>query len=221
MCIRDRYATGDWGGNSAGSEYETQVFMYFYNKIKPNVSIDIHTGGVTEYGDTCTIETGCKNNALDVITLVARTTTNNLILGNDIYPQSADACISSATYVEEMPNEVYFGVQYDWISQYDEDIFIAAKQISQEVLGTNYEDVGEQYSFYNYDGEIMTFDIDNHRLVKTPGFEIMITNIYDLSFEMKHDMIYMNVVRNEKEYQFLLTFAKEKQEIDDEIITEQ
>lgn len=38
---------------------------------------------------------------------------------------------------------------------------------------------------------------------------------------MKHDMIYMNVVRNEKEYQFLLTFAKEKQEIDDEIITEQ
>ncbi|WP_198527225.1 hypothetical protein [Candidatus Stoquefichus sp. SB1] len=107
------------------------------------------------------------------------------------------------------------------ISQYDEDIFIAAKQISQEVLGTNYEDVGEQYSFYNYDGEIMTFDIDNHRLVKTPGFEIMITNIDDLSFEMKHDMIYMNVVRNEKEYQFLLTFAKEKQEIDDEIITEQ
>ena len=115
------YATGDWGGNSAGSEYETQVFMYFYNKIKPNVSIDIHTGGVTEYGDTCTIETGCKNNALDVITLVARTTTNNLILGNDIYPQSADVCISSAAYVEEMPNEVYFGLQYDWISQYDED----------------------------------------------------------------------------------------------------
>lgn len=107
------------------------------------------------------------------------------------------------------------------ISQYDEDIFIAAKQISQEVLGTNYEDVGEQYSFYNYDGEIMTFDIDNHRLVKTPGFEIMITNIDDLSFEMKHNMIYMNVVRNEKEYQFLLTFAKEKQEIDYEIITEQ
>lgn len=68
------------------------------------------------------------------------------------------------------------------ISQYDEDIFIAAKQISQEVLGTNYEDVGEQYSFYNYDGEIMTFDIDNHRLVKTPGFEIMITNIDDPFF---------------------------------------
>ena len=68
----------------------------------------------------------------------------------------------------------------------------------------------KQYSFYNYDGEIMTFDIDNHRLVKTPGFEIMITNIDDLFFEMKHDMIYMNVVRNEKEYQFLLTFAKKR-----------
>lgn len=99
-----------------------------------------------------------------------------------------------------------------------EDIYIAAKQVSQEVLGTCYEEVGHTYEYISRSGETFTFEFDNHRLVKTPGFEIMLTDVDDLSFEIENDFIYMSISRDEKDYRFMLTFVKEKQEIDDEII---
>ncbi|WP_044600296.1 competence type IV pilus minor pilin ComGF [Candidatus Stoquefichus massiliensis] len=100
----------------------------------------------------------------------------------------------------------------------NEDIYIAAKQVSQEVLGTCYEEVGQTYEYINRNGETFTFELDNHRLVKTPGFEIMLTDIDDLSFEIENDFIYMSISRDKKDYRFMLTYVKEKQEIDDEII---
>lgn len=100
----------------------------------------------------------------------------------------------------------------------NEDIFIAAKQVSQEVLGTCYENVGSTYEYINRSGETFSFEFNNHRLVKTPGFEILLTDIDDLSFELENDFIYMNISRDEKDYRFILTFVKEKQEIDDETI---
>lgn len=93
---------------------------------------------------------------------------------------------------------------------YNNDIYIATKQISQYVLGTQYVDLGESYTYVDLEGREMTFKLDNHRLVKTPGFEILLTNIDNLAFENDNDMIYMTVERNEKNFRFLLTYAMQK-----------
>lgn len=93
---------------------------------------------------------------------------------------------------------------------YNNDIYIATKQISQYVLGTQYVDLGESYTYIDLEGREMTFELDNHRLVKTPGFEILLTDIDNLAFENDNDMIYMTVERNEKNFRFLLTYAMQK-----------
>lgn len=106
------------------------------------------------------------------------------------------------------------------ITQYEEDIYIAAKQVSQYVLGTEYISVGDTYKYIALDGEEMCFEFNNNRLVKTPGFEIMVGNIEALDFDIVEDKIYMILERNEKEYRFLLTYAKEEvveEEPDEEI----
>lgn len=41
----------DYGGPSAGSEYETKIVMYYLNQIQPQCAVDAHTGGMTIHGD--------------------------------------------------------------------------------------------------------------------------------------------------------------------------
>ena len=62
----------------------------------------------------------------------------------------------------------------------------------------------------------MILQLDHHRLVKTPGFEIILTDIDDLHFEIINDLVYVTITRDENDYRFLLTYAKEKEEIKEE-----
>ena len=62
----------------------------------------------------------------------------------------------------------------------------------------------------------MILQLDHHRLVKTPGFEIILTDIDDLQFEIINDLVYVTITRDENDYRFLLTYAKEKEEIKEE-----
>lgn len=94
------------------------------------------------------------------------------------------------------------------MKDFSEDIYIAAKQISQYVIGSQYIEVNEKYTYHDLENRDMSFQLDENRIVKTPGFEIILTNIDSLYFFIEHDYIYMNVQRNEKEYKFLLTYAK-------------
>ena len=100
------------------------------------------------------------------------------------------------------------------ISSFDEDIYIAAKQVSQYAIGSCYKEIDDSYTYYNLEQEEVTFELNNRRLVKTPGFEIMLTNIDDLYFVVENNNIYMNVERSEREYRFLINYAKEKEEDD-------
>ncbi len=95
------------------------------------------------------------------------------------------------------------------LSEFQEDLYIASKQVSQYVIGTRYIELGDTYSYIDLDGRIMTFKYDHQRLVKTPGFEILLSDIGDLNFYEQNQFIYMNVTRDQKEYLFLLTYAKE------------
>ncbi|WP_418557812.1 hypothetical protein [Longibaculum muris] len=102
------------------------------------------------------------------------------------------------------------------ISPFPEDIYRAVKQVSQYVIGTSYTEIGDDYQYVNYAGETMILQLDHHRLVKTPGFEILLTDIDDLQFEIINDLVYVIITRDENDYRFLLTYAKEKEEIKEE-----
>lgn len=97
-----------------------------------------------------------------------------------------------------------------------EDIFIASKQCSQYTLGSQYLEVGHVYRYIDLDGEEKILQYDRHRLVKTPGYEILLFDIDNVSFDMEEDLIYMTIQRDNKNYRFLLTYAQKQIDEDDE-----
>lgn len=102
-----------------------------------------------------------------------------------------------------------------------EDIYIASKQCSQYTLGSSYVEVGNIYRFINLEGEETTIFYDQGRLVKKPGYEILLFHIDDVNFYIEDDLIYMNIERDHKNYVFLLTYAfLESEEENEEDITE-
>lgn len=98
------------------------------------------------------------------------------------------------------------------ITDFHEDIYIAAKQVSQYVIGCSYQTVGEEFSYLDTEHQTFTIALNNRRLVKTPGFEILATDIEKVFFEIEERKIYMTLTRQEKDYRFLITYAKEFQE---------
>ena len=103
----------------------------------------------------------------------------------------------------------------DFIPQ-DEDIYLGVKQLSQYAMGTYYLGHGNEYRYLNYEEEEVSIVLDNHRLVKKPGFEILICNIDDVSFEVKNKWIYINLIREQRYYSFLIAYQKEKELLDEE-----
>lgn len=99
----------------------------------------------------------------------------------------------------------------------DEDIFIAAKQTSQYVLGTRFIELSSEYTYLDVNNQEMTFSLNNNRLVKTPGFEILLMQIQDVRFYQENGFIYMDITRGDNEYRFLINKAREvKDETEEE-----
>nr|WP_290142358.1 competence type IV pilus minor pilin ComGF [Allocoprobacillus halotolerans] len=105
-------------------------------------------------------------------------------------------------------------MQYGYGShdQNNEDIYIAAKQCSQYTIGTTYIEAGDVLRYRNFEGEETTLEWNQQRLVKKPGYEILLFDIDDVSFSIENDFIYMHVIRNRQNYTFLLTYASLWQE---------
>ena len=87
------------------------------------------------------------------------------------------------------------------IINHDEDIFIGIKQISKYTLTHNLEVYDDQL---NYD-EFSIF-LDDHRVVKTPGFDIIIFDIDKLNFYKENQKIYVNIQRDDREYKSLINY---------------
>lgn len=103
-----------------------------------------------------------------------------------------------------------------------EDIYIASKQCTQYTIGSSYLEVGDVYRFMNLEGEETTILYDQGRLVKKPGYEILLFNVDDVDFYIEDDLIYINIERNRKNYVFLLTYAYlEKEDENEEDISEE
>ena len=96
---------------------------------------------------------------------------------------------------------------------YDVDIYIGVKQLSEYLIGSYFISLDDEYTYISRDGKEMTLYFDDDKLVKKPGYEVLMTNIDDVYFETKNPYLYMNVIRDEREYNFLISYM---QEIDNE-----
>ena len=92
----------------------------------------------------------------------------------------------------------------------NEDIYIAVKQISQYLIGSYYVDMDEGYHYISIDGKDMHIVLDNNRIVKKEGYEILLFDVDELVFKRVDDLVYMTIVRDEREYSFLITYIIEK-----------
>ena len=93
------------------------------------------------------------------------------------------------------------------IPQYEE-VYIAAKQLSQYTMGCRYKSLGEHFQYVDYNNQEFDVILNHNRLVKTPGFEILISGIHHLNFYQKDRFIYMTF-DYDRPYCFLLCAAIE------------
>lgn len=83
----------------------------------------------------------------------------------------------------------------------NEDIFIAIKQISKYTLTKELEISEDSISFDEFD-----IYFDSNRIVKTPGFEILLFNVEDLKFTIEEQKVYILIKRDNKEYKGLINY---------------
>lgn len=83
------------------------------------------------------------------------------------------------------------------------DIYIAAKQISHNLYNANDFIISDELNYMVDDKENRIY-LDNHRIVKSPGFEIFLFNVDELDFFENNHYLYMNITRDEETYSFLI-----------------
>ena len=83
----------------------------------------------------------------------------------------------------------------------NEDIFIAIKQISKYTLTRNLEINGDSILFDEF-----TIYLDDNRIVKTPGFEVLLFDVDDLYFSIEDNKVYISINRDNKIYKSLINY---------------
>ena len=58
--------------------------------------------------------------------------------------------------------------------------------------------------YTNANNEIFTISLNHHRIVKEPGFDIIIHNVDELNFYQKNKNIYMKIIVDNKEHVYLI-----------------
>lgn len=92
-------------------------------------------------------------------------------------------------------------------TNYNEDIYIGIKQISQYLIGNQYVSLDDSYTYVSREGKEMTLYLSNNKLMKKPGNEVLIYDIDHLQFEMADSYIYVTLTRDNKDYRFLIGYS--------------
>ena len=92
------------------------------------------------------------------------------------------------------------------VVSYNQDIAVGAKQLADYLL------VSKIIGYYDEKGEENTIIFDKRRLVKTPGYEILITDIDDVIFFEKDAYMYMTITRGQQKYTYMICDLYRKQE---------
>ena len=98
------------------------------------------------------------------------------------------------------------------VVSYNQDIAVAAKQLADYLLVSKIKTYSEDIGYYDEKGEENTIIFDKRRLVKTPGYEILITDIDDVIFFEKDAYMYMTITRGQQKYTYMICDLYRKQE---------
>ncbi len=98
------------------------------------------------------------------------------------------------------------------VVSYNQDIAVGAKQLADYLLVSKIKTYSEDIGYYDEKGEENTIIIDKRRLVKTPGYEILITDIDDVIFFEKDAYMYMTITRGQQKYTYMICDLYRKQE---------
>ena len=81
---------------------------------------------------------------------------------------------------------------------------LGANQISKILFTAKDIQVSDSLIYTNEDDEQFTISLDNGRVVKEPGFDILIHNVDELSFYQNDRNIYMELNRDDNNYTYLI-----------------
>lgn len=98
------------------------------------------------------------------------------------------------------------------IVSYNQDIAVGAKQLADYLLVSKIKTYSEDIGYYDEKGEENTIIFDKRRLVKKPGYEILITDIDDVIFFEKDAYMYMTITRGQQKYTYMICDLYRKQE---------
>ena len=98
------------------------------------------------------------------------------------------------------------------VVSYNQDIAVGAKQLADYLLVSKIKTYSEDIGYYDEKGEENTIIFDKRRLVKTPGYEILITDIDDIIFFEKDAYMYMTITRGQQKYTYMICDLYRKQE---------
>ena len=98
------------------------------------------------------------------------------------------------------------------VVSYNQDIAVGAKQLADYLLVSKIKTYSEDIGYYDEKGEENTIIFDKRRLVKTPGYEILITDIDAVIFFEKDAYMYMTITRGQQKYTYMICDLYRKQE---------
>lgn len=98
------------------------------------------------------------------------------------------------------------------VVSYNQDIAVGAKQLADYLLVSKIKTYSEDIGYYDEKGEENTIIFDKRRLVKIPGYEILITDIDDIIFFEKDAYMYMTITRGQQKYTYMICDLYRKQE---------
>lgn len=98
------------------------------------------------------------------------------------------------------------------VVSYNQDIAVGAKQLADYLLVSKIKTYSEDIGYYDEKGEENTIIFDKRRLVKTPGYEILITDIDYVIFFEKDAYMYMTITRGQQKYTYMICDLYRKQE---------
>lgn len=81
---------------------------------------------------------------------------------------------------------------------------IGAKQLSWILYTAKDIQTGDRLSFKNNKDELFTISLNNHRVVKEPGFDIIIRDVDEVSFYQQEKKIYMKITGENHDYTYLI-----------------
>ena len=83
------------------------------------------------------------------------------------------------------------------------ELMISIMQLEELMAKSELIDYNSEQLTIQYNGDIYEIYFDHNRLVKTPGYQILISNISNIEFgDEEGETILMYVTQDEKEYEF-------------------